>query len=333
MRPLTGADDDDSPLRALGLTPAQETVYVALLRNGSPSPETAGLRLAVRDVTRVLDELEQLGLVARSAATSEPVPAPPGIALSALLQVRLREIGESQRRLDDARAAIEELSQQFQDATRESAADLIDVVHGEEALARRFVQLVAGAGEEILLLDKPPYAQTPGDFGEMENALRRGVTVRVIYDVESLHIPGSLDNAHRLRDLGEQGRVAANLPLKLLIVDREWGLLPMSVAGAPLAATAVIHTSALLNALTFLFENLWAGARDLIPTGVAVDELPSDAREILTLLAAGLKDEAIARHLGLSLRTVSRRVGDLLDLLGAHTRFEAGLKARDRGWL
>jgi sugar-specific transcriptional regulator TrmB len=332
---MTGADADTSALRALGLTPAQEAVYVALLREGSPQPrpETGGENLSARDVRRVLDELEQLGLVGRSASTSDPVPAPPGIALSALLQVRLREIGETQRQLDDARTAIEELSQQFQNATRESAADLIDVIHGEEALARRFLQLVAGAGDEILLLDKPPYAQTPGDYGEMEHALRRGVTLRVIYDVESLHLPGSLDNARRLHDLGEHGRVAANLPLKLLIVDREWGLLPMSVAGAPLAATAVIHTSALLNALTFLFEHLWDAARDLIPTGDAIGELPADVREILTLLAAGLKDEAIARHLGLSLRTVSRRIGELLDLLGAQTRFQAGLKAKDRGWL
>ena len=326
-------DINTSALRALGLTPAQETVYVALLRDGVPPREADDAQLATRDIARALDELEQLGLVARSASTSEPVPAPPGIALSALLQVRLREIDETHRRLDDARTAIEELSEQFQDTIRENAADLIDVVHGEEALARRFVQLVAGAADEILLLDKPPYAQTPGDFSEMEHALRRGVTVRVIYDNESLHIPGSLANAQRLRALGEHGRVAANLPLKLLIVDREWGLLPMSVGGAPLAATAVIHTSALLNALTFLFEHLWAAARDLIPTGDAIDELPAEVRDILALLAAGLKDEAIARHLGLSLRTVSRRVGELLDVLGAQTRFQAGLKAHDRGWL
>lgn len=330
---MTGANAETGALLALGLTAAQEAVYLALLRDGAARPGAGGLQLTARDVPRVLNELEQLGLVARSASTSEPVPAPPGIALSALLKVRLREIGESQRRLDDARAAIDDLSQTFQNATRESAADLIDVVHGQEALARRFVQLVEGAAKEILLLDKPPYAQTPGDFSEMEHALRRGVTVRVIYDVESLHIPGSLDNAHRLHDLGEQGRVAANLPLKLLIVDREWGLLPMSVAGAPLAATAVIHTSALLNALTFLFEHLWAAARDLIPTGDAVDALPPEVQEILTLLGAGLKDEAIARHLGLSLRTVSRRIGELLDLLDAQTRFQAGLKAKDHGWL
>jgi DNA-binding NarL/FixJ family response regulator len=49
------------------------------------------------------------------------------------------------------------------------------------------------------------------------------------------------------------------------------------------------------------------------------------------LLAAGLKDEAIARQLGVSLRTIHRRTGDLLDRLGARTRFQAGMQAARQG--
>jgi DNA-binding NarL/FixJ family response regulator len=59
---------------------------------------------------------------------------------------------------------------------------------------------------------------------------------------------------------------------------------------------------------------------------------PSD-RNLLTLLAAGAKDETIARQLGVSPRTVTRRVGELLDQLGARTRFHAGVLAERHGWL
>jgi DNA-binding NarL/FixJ family response regulator len=54
---------------------------------------------------------------------------------------------------------------------------------------------------------------------------------------------------------------------------------------------------------------------------------------LLRQLAAGAKDEQIARTLGLSLRTVRRRVAGLLIELGVDTRFQAGVEAVRRGWL
>jgi DNA-binding NarL/FixJ family response regulator len=49
------------------------------------------------------------------------------------------------------------------------------------------------------------------------------------------------------------------------------------------------------------------------------------------MLGAGLKDETAARELGLSLRTYRRRVADLMAALGADSRFQAGLRARELG--
>jgi hypothetical protein len=50
-----------------------------------------------------------------------------------------------------------------------------------------------------------------------------------------------------------------------------------------------------------------------------------DAAPLLTLMASGLTDGAIARKLGISERTVRRRVSDILAELGVATRFQAGL--------
>ena len=54
---------------------------------------------------------------------------------------------------------------------------------------------------------------------------------------------------------------------------------------------------------------------------------------VLNLLAAGLTDDAMARHLGVSVRTVQRRVREICARLGARTRFQAGLQARRHGLL
>jgi DNA-binding NarL/FixJ family response regulator len=50
-------------------------------------------------------------------------------------------------------------------------------------------------------------------------------------------------------------------------------------------------------------------------------------------LAEGHTDEAIAKRLGVSHRTARRIASDLMDRLGARSRFEAGVRAVQQGWL
>ena len=58
-----------------------------------------------------------------------------------------------------------------------------------------------------------------------------------------------------------------------------------------------------------------------------------DRTQLLELLAGGAKDEQIARTMGVSLRTVRRRIASLLAELGVDSRFQAGMEAVRRGWL
>jgi DNA-binding NarL/FixJ family response regulator len=104
-----------------------------------------------------------------------------------------------------------------------------------------------------------------------------------------------------------------------------------TVWGAPPASRVVIHSSSVASALRSLFEELWERSVPLHEDKGS--ELADDNKEILRMLAAGMKDEAIARRLGLSLRTVRRRVADLMAELNASTRFVAGVEAVRRGWL
>ncbi|MFF9869684.1 LuxR C-terminal-related transcriptional regulator [Streptomyces sp. NPDC013953] len=56
-------------------------------------------------------------------------------------------------------------------------------------------------------------------------------------------------------------------------------------------------------------------------------------REVLAMLAAGAKDEAIARRLGCSERTLLRLLTALVAKLGAESRFAAGVQAARLGLL
>jgi DNA-binding NarL/FixJ family response regulator len=54
---------------------------------------------------------------------------------------------------------------------------------------------------------------------------------------------------------------------------------------------------------------------------------------ILSLLLLGSTDAAIAKQLGLGLRTVQRRVAHMMELAGVTTRLQLGWQAHRRGWL
>ena len=59
-------------------------------------------------------------------------------------------------------------------------------------------------------------------------------------------------------------------------------------------------------------------------TPVAVSELSSRQVAIGRMMSTGAKDAAIARDLGLSLRTVRSEISALIAGLGAKSRFQAG---------
>jgi hypothetical protein len=75
----------------------------------------------------------------------------------------------------------------------------------------------------------------------------------------------------------------------------------------------------------------WERASPITFSGTGESRIGDPARglsrevdEVLPLLAAGLNDKSIAHQLDYSLRTLERRVVEIMDSLGARTRFQAG---------
>jgi DNA-binding NarL/FixJ family response regulator len=116
------------------------------------------------------------------------------------------------------------------------------------------------------------------------------------------------------------------VPLKLVVADRRTGLVQ---TGQELIE---IGPSSLLDALLRLFELLWQQATSLSPSS-SEGPLSFEDQQLLALAAAGLTDQAIARRLGVAQRTVERRMQRILKALDATTRFQAGLRAGQRGLL
>jgi DNA-binding NarL/FixJ family response regulator len=60
---------------------------------------------------------------------------------------------------------------------------------------------------------------------------------------------------------------------------------------------------------------------------------PQHLQPVLGQLLTGATDVAASKRLGMSPRTFSRRVSELLEYLGVSTRFQAGVASVDRGWV
>lgn len=70
------------------------------------------------------------------------------------------------------------------------------------------------------------------------------------------------------------------------------------------------------------------------PTAVTAPRpLPEYLVPIVAQLMTGATDVTASQRLGMSPRTFSRRVSELLDYLGVMSRFQAGVAAVNHGWL
>lgn len=61
--------------------------------------------------------------------------------------------------------------------------------------------------------------------------------------------------------------------------------------------------------------------------------LTATDRRLLALLVAGVADKAVASQMGLSRRTVQRRIQRMMELAGATTRMQFAWQVARRGWL
>lgn len=335
-------------LEVLGLSDVEERAYLALLTTAGASLNEISTEVGVskQRVRDALRSLESKGLASRGAGSeSRFVPAPPDAALEVLVMRRQEE-------LESVRLFASQLLQRFRSAKQTKPMELVEIINGREAIAQRFEQMQLLAKDEILSFDRPPYA-TPIEANMARTAagvdnpielevLARGVTCRSIYDTTALEVPGRDTSVKRLVAAGEQARAISGVPMKVAIVDRRIALLPLNMhALDEYLEGVVVHPSSLLDALVALFEALWERSLPLTLSDAPADSRTEEKGEdisprdqnILSLLSAGLSDQAVARQLGVGIRTVQRRINVLMDRLNARTRFQASLLASKKGWL
>ncbi|MFI5620277.1 LuxR C-terminal-related transcriptional regulator [Streptomyces sp. NPDC051567] len=165
--------------------------------------------------------------------------------------------------------------------------------------------------------------------------LARGVTVRAMYGRRTASVPDMARHLRERAELGVEIRLSPVVPMNMFLADENFALL-LTDPHESAAGAIVAKGTALVRSYLALYEYCWQCATpygEESSAGQGGDGLSEQQQAALHMLASGIKDEQIARNLGVSLRTASRLLSEIMQELGAASRFEAGVRAARLGWL
>ena len=328
------AADSSSVLHSLGLARDSEQLYFSLVpASGHTVEGVARLVQEPREgLVQKMTPLLELGLV---ELVEDRVVVPPlAEAVAELVQRESRAAATSAERLGALSRAVPHL---VAASTRPGEEDLAEVrpLDGELSTGGNPLELLGQmmrTSRGDLLWLRPDAWAMPREAAVnavLAEAMSTGRRSRAIYPVRALtEAPEALEARARI---GEQVRVLSELPTRMFILGDAHAVLPEPL-GAADEPRIHVRQRALVAVLTMWFESLWSRATPV--RELESGEARPDLRQfLLEQLVAGSTDEVIARKLGISLRTVRRRIAQLMADLGVDTRFQAGVEAARRGWV
>ncbi|WP_186777270.1 LuxR C-terminal-related transcriptional regulator [Streptomyces salinarius] len=326
-------------LQVLGLDSSLESVYRALLTHPDDgvSDLSGRLSLSETDVRACLDQLVDLRLLQPSRETPGMLRAvSPDVGLEVILRRQEAELVRRQEELARSREAVARTVAEF--ASLSPRGDTAEKLVGLDSIQRRLEALTRELRQDCLAIE-PGGAQSQASLDASrpldEQALARGVQLLTVYQDSVRNDRVTLDYARWISEQGGHVRTSPILPPRMLIFDRRTAVVPIDPENTRRGALCTTAPG-IVASLVALFEQTWQAA---VPLGADQRLLLDDTgvsaaeRELLKLLASGMTDEAAGKRLGVSLRTVRRQMAGLMERLNATSRFEAGLKAAQRGWL
>lgn len=202
-----------------------------------------------------------------------------------------------------------------------SRDDVLEIRRTEAARARqRTIRLIVASPDTL--------AELRGEVHGVDLATEdQNVEDRlVLIDTSMFNAEGTLDRLLALERAGARVRLFSSPALTLSTYDDDCAILDLSSTDPHGPAALVVRYRPIVKALARVLELQWRSSLPLPAQGRA-DTLGMQTKDlqILTLLGAGASDATIARQLGISQRTVERRLRAFMDSHGLETRYQLGV--------
>ncbi|MGV9288116.1 helix-turn-helix transcriptional regulator [Streptomyces sp. NPDC003719] len=262
-------------------------------------------------------------------------PVPPSVALAQRLNPIEREITQQRRQS----IALAELFEPFMDiSTQEtSPAHSITVLEGLDRINAALDLATAQCQTEMLTVQPSGHRRPENRLLEgLERdrpLIERGVRIRTLYQHTARFSPDRLAYTDQFADGKVEYRTIDELVERLIICDETVAFIP--VREDRQVALELRHPG-LVRYLMRVFEFIWNRAVPLTagaPYETAPDGITDIQHSIAKLLVEGHVDEAIARRLGMNVRTCRAHIAKLATALGSGSRAQLGYLIAQSGIL
>lgn len=316
---------DDSVARSL---------YARMRDRGESLPEAAEqLRLAAADIDRARSQLVRLQLLNPETQTAADVAT----ALNRSLQSSHRLLDSLVEQHVKTASLAKHYLGMSGPADNHAHVEFFPWPDRREHLSERIDELAEQAEHEVLGMHPvAPWTRESLEAGlaRSETTARNGVRLRALHAQIAMSNPLIREFMGEWRRCGIEVRVTPVIPTRMLIYDRHTAVVQADPESLQ-AGTVLIRGGGVVRSLAAIYDYCWTTASEPedVPRSADGVSLTEQQLAVLRMLAAGAKDSAIARSMGVSTRTITRLVSELTAVLGASSRFQAGVRAARLGWL
>jgi DNA-binding CsgD family transcriptional regulator len=261
-------------------------------------------------------------------------PVPPSIALAQQIQPLEREI-------QDRRRLTLDLADAFQpflalSAQKPATTHAITVLEGNARIHTALDVAVAEARTEVLTVQpggsRPEHILSQA-LERSKPLIERGLSMRTLYQHTVRHSQSTFAYVDQMAGAKIEIRTLEQLIERLIICDDTVAFIPAQDDNQ--VALELRHPG-LVQYLIKVFEHLWQRATPLmdeVPYESTPEGITGVQRSIAKLLIEGHVDEAIARRLGMNVRTCRAHIAKLAAALGSGSRAQLGYLIAQSGIL
>ncbi|MER5915218.1 helix-turn-helix transcriptional regulator [Streptomyces sp. NPDC001982] len=261
-------------------------------------------------------------------------PVPPAVALA-------HQLAPIEREITDRRRLSTELADAFQpfltlSTQATTTSDSIIVLEGGDRINAALNLATEQCQTEVLTVqpsDRVSEASVLRGLERDRPLIDRGVRIRTLYQHTARHSPGKLAYSAYFADGKAEYRTIDELVERLIICDETVAFIPIS---EDQQIALELRQPGLVRYLIKVFEFMWTRAVPLNNDGPyenARDGITDIQHSIAKLLVEGHVDEAIARRLGMNVRTCRAHIAKLAQALGSGSRAQLGYLIAQSGIL
>lgn len=261
-------------------------------------------------------------------------PVPPSVALAQRLNPIEREISERRR----TSIELADVFEPFMALSAQAAAPThsITVLEGLDRINAALDLATAQCRHEMLTVQpsaRHPERRVIEGLERDKTLIERGVRIRTLYQHTARYSPERLAYVDRFASGRAEYRTIDELVERLIICDETVAFIP--IRDDRQVALELRHPG-LVGYLVKVFEFMWGRAVPLsagAPYETAPDGITDIQHSIAKLLVEGHVDEAIARRLGMNVRTCRAHIAKLATALGSGSRAQLGYLIAQSGIL